>query len=103
MTQDELNELRANVERGIAWLDANEPDWRPKIKLAIRRKKFSMGQCSRCVWGTLMGDYESVLKLYPLEGGHQFGKSWMVQHGFDLYSYYSQDFADLTQLWKEAL
>ncbi len=76
---DTLNEdAKLAVKRGIYWLDENHPGWEKKIDLDT----FDISECSSCVVGQAIGDYnESIRDASGVNYPEYLG--WAVEHGFE--------------------
>jgi hypothetical protein len=59
LTEAQKTEMRANIARGIKYLDENIPDWRSKIDW----KSFDFINPTKCVWGQLRYGGESFKGL----------------------------------------
>ena len=97
-----IDEMKANIQNGIAWLDGNRPGWRPKVKAKIEAGEFDMGYPCGCVIGATDGNFFNLFLITDNE--------WpdAIERGFSLpfmeYEYKADiEYAKLTQLWIEAL
>ena len=52
MTTDEM---KTNIQNGIAWLDENRPGWKLKVQAYIQVDKFNMIMPCNCVIGATDG------------------------------------------------
>ena len=113
MTTDEM---KANIQNGIAWLEENnDNDWRQIIRAAIESGDFDMGKCHRCVFGHIEGDYYEALEVLDMSDTearelgfaldpNDFIPAIGIKFDYDGYvNLYKEEYAKLTQLWIEAL
>lgn len=49
LTETQKNEMRANIARGVKWLDQLIPNWRSQIDWDI----FKFESAADCIWGQL--------------------------------------------------
>jgi len=87
MHKDEAIE---KVQKGIAWLDENYPDWRDKMDWS----EFSLWNTHCCVIGQLYGDYFVEVSE---DGRLSYGQA--LELGFD--AFYSNNMSILHNTWKE--
>lgn len=72
-----METMTSRVERGVAWLDAQQPGWAHRIDLA----EFDFSDCSSCVIGQLFGWEEGQRRLGAASRPETRIK--MAEHGFD--------------------
>ena len=98
-----IDEMKANIQNGIAWLDENRPEWRPKVKAKIEAAEFDMVIPCNCVLGATDGNFNYVYDLLlaremPIDAINLgFALPFMEDDEAD------EEYAKLTQLWIEAL
>lgn len=61
LTETQKNEMRANIARGIEYLDITIPDWRSEINWDI----FRFESMENCVWGQLTNKVLGFRMSYP--------------------------------------
>ena len=96
--------LKARVERGAALLDAEQPDWAPRIDLDV----LNMTSVGDCVLGQLYLETDND-ESYSLGKGYSWGKQALsiadgeadVPYGFSTTGHRHD--ARLTPLWREAI
>lgn len=99
-TQDEL---RANVERGIAWLDENEPDWRDVIE-HHGWDRLDMQDCWACIFGDLYNHYDTGVSINNLSREQSASLGLIILDPIEgrLSDYeLSEQYDALTELWQE--
>ena len=97
-----IDEMKANIQNGIAWLDKNRPGWRPKVKAKIKSGRFNMLIPCNCVLGATDGNYHNALNMLRIIGV----PIDVIRHGFALPfndDEAEEEYAKLTQLWIEAV
>ena len=101
MTEDEM---KANIQNGIAWLDENRPGWRLKVKAKIEAGKFNMAYPCDCVIGATDRNFYRVFSEIGLTDltyrdaiSLGFTLPFMEDGEADV------EYAKLTQLWIEAI
>jgi hypothetical protein len=93
-TKSDVQELRADVVRGMDFLDRNESGWYRRIDLV----SLDMNSTEECVLGQLFDN--------AIDWGVDNDKSlqWMTQHGFWADTeHHERLYADLTDLWRAAV
>lgn len=81
-----LDEVRADIARGAAYLDELSPGWRAELDTGY----LDMNDCGRCVLGQLPAG-SGVFERRPL--------SWLCDHGFWLSGGTRADYDVLTREW----
>lgn len=91
-------EMVANVERGITWLNFRFPGWVEKIDLDT----LDLNNNSCCVLGQLFGDSMCIHLIY---GYKEEGKTWADKHAFDIQTglFCDEAYAELTEIWKQKI
>ena len=101
MTEDEM---KANIQNGIAWLDENRSGWRPKVKAKIEAAEFDMASPCDCVIGATNRNFYRVFSKIGLTNLTYY---YAVERGFALPFMHEdeadREYAKLTQLWIEAV
>ena len=102
MTEDEM---KANIQNGIAWLEENRPGWKLKVQVYIQADKFNMIMPCNCVIGATDGNFNDI---FPNWGYTSDEVQPPIDLGFSLPFIEDEDEADieyakLTQLWIEAI
>lgn len=88
-------EMQAAVKRGIKLLDSEVPDWRSKIDL----EELDLFWPCHCVLGQATeGYYTAIGKLDIDPNDYGFSIPVVLDDRYN-----SRNYANLTQLWKEAL
>jgi hypothetical protein len=105
--------FEAEIERGIAWLDEVNPDWRDKINLGT----LALSSLDHCVLGQVFGSYEEGIRIAfpnlvntrPFTGSYAEAAAraesyqWAARHGFGWAHGYPGGFGSLTEGWKSRL
>ena len=99
MTTDEM---KANIQNGIAWLDENRPGWRPKVKAKIEADKFNMVVPCDCVTGATDGNFFNLFLITDNEWPDAANRGFSLPFMKDDYEA-DIEYAKLTQLWIETL
>lgn len=89
ITPAELAQLRANVERGIRWLDEHEPTTRDRVDWP------NLDICSNCIFKQLYGGFSAGLEYWEMSLIHA------KMLGFDGYGLKGEDYPPLTAIWRE--
>ena len=98
-----MNDYAERVARGVAILDAIEPEWRSEIDadtLDIAKPEY-------CIIGQLFGWSDGV-ELLEYRLGVDFGREWSAEHGFDItsdegWNFTVNHYALLTDAWLAVL
>lgn len=98
--ETELAEMRANVERGIAYLDKNETGWRDTIG-DLGWEFLDMGDCERCIFGGLYEHYDAGIALLELDRSKAAHLGFVSSDNWLHSGEYSEYYAALTELWQE--
>lgn len=88
------NKYTQKVQRGIEFLDENEPGWRQWIEI----ESLNLGDCEACILGQLFGTFDLGIGHYGLSCE----KEEIL--GFNMWgNQNNEDWQQLTQAWKDAL
>jgi hypothetical protein len=109
LTDEVLEELRRNVLRGAAWLDAKNPSWWAEIDLV----KLEMSNCTNCVLGQLYYAFAGDVYSHYYRTGFGYGRLLLDMEGLDVIDLgFTADyrpggrakvFAELRHLWIEQI
>ena len=98
--QDRISALNAllpqpnKIQRGVAFLDENAPNWRGKVDI----NKIDMGHSQRCILGQVFGDFFDSCKRFNLTDEHAEYLGFLARNTRS-----STEIAILNYTWRQAL
>ena len=89
--------VRSEVRRGAALLDAYEPGWDERIDIT----RLDIGYCDKCIVGQLFEShgswsYYDALRTLGIDGDDE-------RYGFDSHTESDDDTAKLTEEWRDLI